>query len=272
MSLSATRSLSVTITGSGTPLVTAGRAGPGALVRHGDTAIQVDAGRATALRVTEAGLPITELDALLVTHHHSDHLLGIPDLVLARWIANGPAPCPALPVHCPEGPVVDYLAHLFDEIGPDIDSRRGVTGYPDDPHPAILAFDAPTHSPTEVARYGDVLIEATTVDHGDLEPAVAFRFSTADGAIVVSGDTQVCPALEELARGADILVHEAFAGALLVRRGAPEGFIENLRHHHAESRKVGEMAARLEVPTLVITHMIPGPASPEETALFHDEI
>ncbi|MCY4632596.1 MAG: MBL fold metallo-hydrolase, partial [bacterium] len=77
---------SITITGSGIPMPSPGRAGAGVLVRHDDTLIQIDAGPATLFRLTEAGIDITRLAALVITHHHSDHLMGIPELVLTRWI------------------------------------------------------------------------------------------------------------------------------------------------------------------------------------------
>ena len=222
----------VTITGSGTPMPTPGRAGPGALIRHGDTAIQIDAGRATALRLVEAGLALPGLDALLVTHHHSDHMLGITDLVLARWISNGPRPCPSLPIHCPAGPAEIFVGSLFDRLGADIENRRAQFPYVDAPEPTVVPFEA-TAEPTLVAEYGEIAIHTVSVDHGGLEPAVCFRCTTPDGVILISGDTRVCGALEQLAADADVLVHEAFSPDLLARRGMPAPVITNLSHHHA---------------------------------------
>lgn len=261
----------VTITGSGIPMLAPGRAGPGALIRHGDTALQIDCGRATALRLVEAGVRPLDLDALLLTHHHSDHLVGLTDILLARWVSNGPNPYPAFPLHCPAGPAVDYVAHLFDQLGPDLDSRRAVSGYPDDPHPRILAFDAPTET-TEIARYGDVVVETTTVDHGELAPAVGYRFNTPDGAVVVSGDTVVCDAVERMAAGADVLVHEAISPECMQHNNLPSWLTEKLLEHHAEASTVGAMAARLDVPALVITHAVPSPRNDDDRAFFVDAV
>ena len=261
----------VTITGSGTPMPTPGRAGPGALIRHGDTAIQIDAGRATALRLVEAGLALPGLDALLVTHHHSDHMLGITDLVLARWISNGPGPCPSLPIHCPAGPAETFVGSLFDQLGADIENRRAQLPYVDAPEPTVIPFEA-TAEPTLVADYGEIAIHTVSVDHGGLEPAVCFRFATPDGVILISGDTRVCGALEQLAAEADVLVHEAFSPDLLARRGMPAPGITNFSHHHADVGEVGALAARLDVSELVITHMIPSPMNAEETAVFANAI
>ncbi len=255
----------VMITGSGIPLASPGRAGAGALVRHDDTLIQVDAGPATTFRLTEAGVDITKLAGLVITHHHSDHLMGIPDLVLTRWIRNGAHPCPPLPIHCPAGHAVDYAASLFDNLQPDIEARIGLAGFPDRPDPAVHAFE-PQESPTAVATFGKVLVESVLVSHGDVRPAVAYRFTTPDGVVVVSGDTRACDAVEDLAAGADILVHEVLSSAKLLELGLPTRRVERLGRLHAEAPTLGALAARAGVGELVLTHLMPAPAGPEDSA------
>lgn len=263
---------SVTITGTGTPMVAPGRAGPGALVQHGDIALQVDAGRATTLRLAEAGLDLADLTGLLLTHHHSDHMVGVPDVVLTRWIANGTKPCPPLPVHCPDGRIVEFIGQMFAGLEFDISSRTDLFGYPSRPEPDVHTFAPSADAPVHVATFDDIVVEAVAVDHGNVEPAVAYRFSTPDGVIVISGDTAVCPQLEGFAQGADILVHEAFSPELMTRRGAPPARIEHMRHLHSDVGKLGAMAARLEVPQLVVTHLIPAPPTPEAASVYVDGI
>ena len=261
----------VTITGSGIPMPSPGRAGAGALVRHDDTLIQVDAGPATLFRLTEAEIDITGLAALVITHHHSDHLMGIPELVLTRWIRNGARPCPALGIHCPAGAAVRYLESLFDNLEPDIAARISLARYPDRPEPAVHPFQPATH-PTAVARLGDVLVEAVLVEHGDIQPAVAYRFTTPDGVVVISGDTRACDAVEDLAEGADILVHEVCSRRKLLEVGLPTERVDRLAHHHAEARTVGTLAARAGVAQLVLTHLMPPPRGPDDTAALIADI
>ena len=259
---------SVMITGSGIPLPSPGRAGAGALVRHDGTLIQVDAGPATTFRLTEAGVDITELAGLVITHHHSDHLMGIPDLVLTRWIRNGAHPCPPLPIHCPAGHAVGYVETLFDNLQPDIEARIGLAGFPDRPDPAVHPFE-PQESPTAIATFGDVLVESVLVEHGGVRPAVAYRFSTPDGVVVVSGDTRACDAVEDLASGADILVHEVLSSARLLELGLPHRRVERLGRLHAEAPTLGALAARAGVAQLVLTHLMPAPEGPgDEAALI----
>ncbi|MCE2532164.1 MAG: MBL fold metallo-hydrolase [Acidimicrobiia bacterium] len=255
----------VMITGSGIPLPSPGRAGAGALVRHDSTMIQVDAGPATTLRLTEANVDLTQLAGLVITHHHSDHLMGIPDLVLTRWIRNGAHRCPPLPIHCPAGHAVDYVESLFDNLQPDIEARIGLAGFPDRPEVAVHPFE-PQESPTVVATFGEVLVESILVEHGGVRPAVAYRFSTPDGVLVVSGDTRACDAVEDLAAGADILVHEVLSSSKLLELGLPHQRVERLGRLHAEAPTLGALAARAGVGQLVLTHLMPAPRGSDDEA------
>ncbi|MDE0669553.1 MAG: MBL fold metallo-hydrolase [bacterium] len=254
---------SITITGSGIPMLSPGRAGAGALLRCDDTLIQADAGPATLFRLTEAGVDITQLAALVITHHHSDHLMGIPELVLTRWIRNGARPCSPLPIHCPDGPAVGYLETLLDNLGPDIAARIALAGFPDRPEPAVHPFE-PAPTPVTVATVGDVLIESVLVDHGEIHPAVAYRFTTPDGTVVVSGDTRACDAVENLAAGAAVLVHEVLSSRRLLEAGLPPRRVERLAGYHAEAPTVGALAARAGVQQLVLTHLMPAPRNAED--------
>lgn len=261
----------VMITGSGIPLPSPGRAGAGALVRHDSTLIQVDAGPATTFRLTEAGVDITRLAGLVITHHHSDHLMGIPDLVLTRWIRNGERPCPPLPIHCPAGHAVGYVETLFGNLQPDIEARIGLAGFPDRPDPAVHPFE-PQESPAAVTTFGDVLVESVLVEHGGVRPAVAYRFTTPDGVVVVSGDTRACDAVENLAAGADILVHEVLSSRRLLDEGLSQRRVERLAGYHAEAPTVGALAARAGVAQLVLTHLMPAPRGDDDAAALAADV
>lgn len=245
----------VTLTGTGTPIVVPGLAGPGVLVRHESVAVQVDVGRGTVMRLGDAGLELTSLSVVLVTHHHSDHMVGLADLLMTRWLEEvttlaGQAP---LPVVVPEGPAARIARHVLDVWEEEIALRRSHTGRPDHPAPEVVAFEA-DHTPTEVYRIGEVVVEAVLVDHRPVVPAVGYRLSTPDGRVVVSGDTAISASLEEMASGADVLVHEVF------RRAAVGGLLSDphaIAAYHSEARDVGALAARAGVRRLVLTHCIP---------------
>ncbi|MEV5827713.1 MBL fold metallo-hydrolase [Spirillospora sp. NPDC052242] len=253
----------VTLTGTGTPLPVPGRAGPGTLVRRGDWAAQVDAGRGTVLRLAELGLGCPDIGLLALTHHHSDHLVGVADLVLTRWVQGAFDP---LPVLAPQGPTARFARRLLDAWADDIEIRRRHTGRPMPQGPDVRAFDPPA-APAVVWRSADAEVSAVSVRHEPVEPAVAYRFDTPSGAVVVSGDTRVCAEVETLARGADVLVHEACRGAVVRERG--KRFIAD---YHADTVELGAMAERAGVGTLVLTHLEPAPRTDEDAAAFASEV
>lgn len=249
----------VTLTGTGTPIVVPGVAGPGVLVRHGAVALQIDAGRGTVMRLGDMEFDLTALSAVLITHHHSDHMVGLADLLMTRWLEEvatlgGQAP---LPLVVPEGPAARIARHVLDVWEEEIQLRREHTGRPDHPRPEVLGFAAGDR-PVEVFALGDVTVEAVAVDHKPVEPAVGYRVTTPDGAVVVSGDTAISPTLEAMAAGAAVLVHEVFVGR------AVEGLLSDpdaIAAYHSEAAEVGALAARAGVGRLMLTHIIPPVAS-----------
>lgn len=269
-------STEVIITGTGTPNLHPHRAGPGVLIRIRDgqqeRLLQFDAGRGTVLRLTGAGVRPGDLTALFLTHHHSDHLMGVPDVVLTRWILDEHAG--VLPVVAPEGPTARFLDRMLDPWQEDIEVRRAHMFREAGPELRIERF-RPTAQPSVVWSDGDgdgdVRVSAVSVEHDPVEDAVAYRIDTPDGAVVISGDTAVCHQVEDLAQGADVLVHEALRTDLL-SHGERGRFTENLVSYHADTRELGAMAKRLAVPVLMLTHLIPNPRTPDEAQAFADEV
>lgn len=256
-------STSVTVTGTGVPPVCPGRAGSGVLVRHADLALQFDAGRSTTLRLADVGVLPAELDAVFITHHHSDHIMGVVDLVYAAWV-NRPISV-NLSFVAPSGPAVRFLERMLDPFEDDLEvrTRHSARAWP---QPRISSFEA-TADPTEVWARGDVRVLARTVHHQPVEPAVCYRIETPDGAIVISGDTRVCDEVEELATGCDVLVHEAFrVDAFVEETGDPSARV--LGNYHSDVTLLGAMVARAAPGHLMLTHLVPQPRTDEAKAAF----
>jgi ribonuclease Z len=109
------------------------------------------------------------------------------------------------------------------------------------------------------------------VHHEPVRDAVAYRIDTPDGAVVISGDTRVCTEVEDLARGAAILVHEACRTRAM--NGAVAGTpFEKIFNYHSDSVALGEMAQRSGVPHLVLTHLIPQPRSERDIESFSRDV
>lgn len=134
---------SVVVTGTGTPLATADRAGAGVLVRHGDLDLQFDAGRATVPRLLAAGSSPAALSALFLTHYRSDHIVGLQDVVLSHWTMDVYDEAPRLPILAPNGPTIRFCERMLDLWDDDLEVRARHNGH--DPRPKIdtIGFDPP---------------------------------------------------------------------------------------------------------------------------------
>ncbi len=253
----------VTLTGTGVPApVDPRRAGPGVVVQHGDLVLQFDAGRATSLRLAALGLACTDLTAVFVTHHHSDHLIGLDDLVMTRWF-DDPGPAGELTVVAPKGACVRFVERMLDRWDDDIAVRQANEMQATRPTAALHTFLA-SNRPKGVWRGGDVTVQAVAVHHEPVVPAVAYRIATPTGDVVISGDTRICSELEELASGADVLVHEALARSLLPDDAAWDPIVD----YHADTEELGALAARLEVSVLMLTHLCPPARSLQEEEIY----
>ena len=264
---------SVTITGTGCPIPDADRAGPGAMVRHmnengDDLVLQFDAGRSTVQRLTGANVWIPHVSAVFLTHYHSDHVSGLYDLVLTHWTMDRTDNAPGLTIIAPEGSTANFVSTLLDAWADDIEVRRIHAGRTSTPEINLVSFAAPTE-PTEVWRSGNVIVSACQVRHEPVVDAVGYRVETPDGVVAISGDTRVCEEVGALAEGADVVVYEAMRYS----------FYDDLPKHrhyvmdyHADTAAIGAQAATLGIPKLVLTHLIPPPASQDERQMYIDEV
>lgn len=258
----------VTITGTGTPLATHDRAGAGVLVRYGNIHLQFDAGRATVPRLLAAESSPAALTALFLTHYHSDHLVGLQDVVLSHWTMDVYDEAGRLPIFAPNGSTVRFCERMLEVWEDDLQVRA--LHNKRDPHPKIdvIGFDTPDE-PTEVWRSGDVRVLAAPVRHEPIIGAVGYRIETPDGVVAISGDTTVCDEVAALAAGAHVVVYEAMRMDVIALRPIDKQYI---MHYHADTRLIGKQMAELSVPTLMLTHLIPAPFSEADRQAFIDEV
>jgi ribonuclease Z len=143
---------------------------------------------------------------------------------------------------------------------------------PGPPEVVLDAFALPPE-PAVVWRSGDgdVVVEAVAVHHEPVQEAVAYRITTPAGVVVVSGDTRVCDEVRDLARGADVLVHEACRTTAMAELTTGTPF-EHIFSYHADTVGLGALAAAAEVGHLLLTHLIPVPETEEAEAAFAADV
>ena len=117
-----------------------------------------------------------------------------------------------------------------------------------------------------------IRVLAALVRHRGVEPAVGYRVETPDGVVAISGDTVVCEQVERLAEGADVLVHEIMRPAALEHLAVQSAQLRAILAYHADSVEVGALAARLGVPRLLLTHLIPQPRSTDDEQRFVEDV
>ncbi|MGD9906777.1 MAG: MBL fold metallo-hydrolase [Vicinamibacterales bacterium] len=253
--------LQVTLLGTGNPRPTAERFGPSILVEAGAQAILVDAGRGSTQRLFEIGQRalLTRLDAVVLTHLHSDHTVGLPDLVLTPWIFGRTTPLRLLG---PPG-TVDMARHLEAAYAYDRVTRAKDEGFP----AAGATFDADDVSPGIVYDADGLRVTAFAVDHGAFAtPAYGYRVDYRGRSAAFSGDTRFHEPLAVAAKGVDVLVHEVISPEVEMRRAQVQGTaaLERIVARHASPEQVGTIFARVQPKLAVYSHIVPSPATAED--------
>jgi ribonuclease BN (tRNA processing enzyme) len=246
-------SSTVILLGTGTPNPDPHAQGPAAAVTVGSRIFLFDAGAGVERQLSAAGLHARThpLTALFLTHLHSDHTIGLPDVILTTWVMGRKAP---LRVVGPPGTRA-MTGHLIAAWREDIDVRtRGL----EHESPGGWAVDVRETRGGVVYDSAGVRIAAIPVKHGGWRYAFAYRVDAPDRTIVISGDTAPCEALEQAARGVDLLVHEVYPEVRLQAENRPGGddWPRYMRSFHTSDRELGALCARARPKRLVLTHIV----------------
>jgi ribonuclease Z len=242
----------VTLLGTGTPIPNPDRFGPSTLVEAGNQKLLFDAGRGATIRLRQILVPksaiMTRIGALFLTHYHSDHTVGIPDLWLTGWVGNsrkepfrviGPVGAKSLMANLERAYALDIKIRLEDEKLP-----------PEGIATIVEEFE----SDGVVYERDGVKVIAFTVDHGAaIKPAVGYRIEYKGHAVVISGDTRYDQNVVKYGTGADVLIHEVCVVRPELRSNA---YIQRVVDHHTTPREAGQVFSLAKPKLAVYSHIV----------------
>ncbi len=260
--------LNVVLIGSGSPLPDINRVGPCFAVIADTNFFIVDAGEASARNIYLIGLDPKDIDGIFITHFHSDHIAGLAEMMLQRWIDGGHKD--KLPIYGPVG--IDSIVNGFN-LTYQIDRRYRVAKHDSSIIPASgdggipISFALPNSNNADVVvlEKNGLKITAFKVDHSPAIPAVGYKFEYKGKSIVISGDTKYNENLMQHSLNADVLFHEALNIKLLalVEKYYPNNgnkikqILHDIPSYHTTPIEVAQIAQQAHVKNVVFYHMIP---------------
>ncbi len=254
--------LTLTLLGTGAPIPDPARRGPAQVIDAGGELVLIDCGSGVAQRLVEAdyaprysGQVRPPLRRIAITHLHSDHVTGLPDLLWAGWVMRWWDAPP--PIAGPPG-TAEMLEHLLAAFSYDIAVRsKGERLRREWLVPDVVEIDEGWQH-----EGGGYRLSAFRVNHEPVDEAFGFRLDADGAAVVVSGDTRPSENLIRHAQGADLLVHEVYwgRGAARLRAGVadPDALARRatIDAYHTSSEEVGKVATQAEVEQLALSHLL----------------
>jgi ribonuclease BN (tRNA processing enzyme) len=257
----------IVLLGTGTPSPIPERSGPATAIVVNDTAYLVDFGPGVVRRAygaaTTRSIPALQpirLRVAFVTHLHSDHTAGYPDLILTPWTVGRQTP---LEVYGPKG-IKEMTEHVLQAYRVDIETRTNPEGnqrtFPD-------GHKVNAHEVAAGVVYKDANVTVTAFATRHAMESYGYRFDTADRSVVISGDTNPTQATIDACHGCDVLIHEVHTAAWLAQRpeagGAPAGTFRRFsEQYHTTTTQLAELARQAKPRLLILYHY--NSLSPEE--------
>lgn len=272
------RQMHVVLCGTGSPLPDANRAQSCTAIIAGGEFVLVDTGSGSWRKVAVNNLPAQNLSAILLTHFHSDHIGDLGEALVQSWVAGRSH---KLSVYGPPG-VEQVVAGFAQAYSLDTGYRVVHHGEEFMPRGAAGAIAQTVRLKSDEAsalvfERNGLKVTAFKVDHGPVSPAYGYRFEYRGRVVVVSGDTARSDNVARHAAGADLLIHDVIAKNLLQMAASNFDQAGNKRRaklsrdivtYHTSPLEAAAIAASANVETLVFTHMVPPPNSPQIEQAF----
>ena len=244
--------MKIILLGTGCPSVDPNRYGPSNLIYTNNTKILIDCGSGITQRLFQSGYQGSEIDYLLLTHLHSDHVVDFYQLIISSWHQYRKKPWKII------GPLgtKKFINQIMDSWQ---DERNLRIEY--EKRESINAFELEiTEIETEgKIKLNDIDLEYFDVDHKPVQYAFGYNFINNGKKITISGDTRPCKNIEKYSINSDLLIHEVFIeGEIVPINGMrSEETLHNVKAYHTLSTEVGKIAKKVQAKNLVLTHFVP---------------
>ncbi len=239
--------MEVTLLGTGTPKPSIDRFGPSTLIEANGRYFIFDSGRGLSIRLQQAGVALSKVENIFLTHLHSDHISGLSDLWLTSWIWQRQHP---LRLTCPVGTLA-LSQHLELAHQADLLYRTKNTNLNSDFFP-ILAKEIVSEG--IIYQHDGIKITAFLVNHYPVEPAYGYRIDSGEQSIVISGDTTFSKNLIKYAKGADLLIHEVAAANSELLAGNSR--LQKVISYHTTPEQAAQIFSATEPKAAVFNHVL----------------
>lgn len=259
--------LHIAVCGAGSPMPDEKRGGPCTLVIAGQQLFVFDTGNTSARNINKMGFNAGNIQGIFLTHFHSDHIDGLGELLLQRWVTNSNAQ--PVNVHGPEGvaTVVNGFMQAYSLDRGYRVAHHGDAVLPQSGFGAVpKTFGLQDEKATLVFESADTQIYAFSVSHAPIHPAVGYKIVYKDRSMVISGDTTPSAHVEREAKGVDVLMHEAMSmemmtflqeGAHAAKRDKLEQLMKDITNYHTSPLEAAQIANKAEVGHLMLHHIAP---------------
>lgn len=259
--------LHIGLCGAGSPMPDERRMGACTVIIAGKRVFVFDTGNASARNIGKLGISHGRIEAIFLTHFHSDHIDGLGELLMQRWVSTGNAT--PVPLYGPPGveKVVNGFMQAYSQ-----DQHYRVVHHGEKTLPAsgfgatVMPFTAPEVGHLVLLKDADLEITAFNVDHAPVHPAVGYAIRYKGRSVVLSGDTKKSTAVQREAEGVDVLVHEALSAPMvgLLEQGAASAGRANVKKlmadivdYHTSPEQAAETARDARVKFLLLNHIAP---------------
>ena len=259
--------IKVTLLGTGAPVPSIQRFGPSILVEAGGQKLLFDCGRGAGQRLWQLKIPLGQIDALFLTHLHSDHVVGIPDVWLTGWIpaVYGRRAYP-FQVFGPDG-TKDMMENLVKAFSWDINTRSKENNKAD----SGALVNAKDIKEGFVWESNGVKVTPFTVRHAEfIDSALGYRIDYAGHSVILSGDTRYSENLIRYAKGADVIIHEVAAANEYSMRTSP--LINQILGFHTSPEDAGKVFEQTKPKLAVYCHIVLLTAEPTIPPPTMDEV